>query len=322
MLRRAANPEGRMPLRAHLIELRNRLLVAGLAVVLGAVVGWFVYDPVFAAIIRPLREIAADPERVVQVNFGSIATSFDLKIKISIWLGVIISSPVWIFQVWAFITPGLTRRERWYAVGFMVAAVPLFLAGVGVAWLVLPNAVVFLTGFVPEGSDGLASNIIEASDYIAFVTRVLLAFGIAFLVPVVMVALNLAGLAPARSLFRGWRVAIVMIFVFAAIASPTPDVATMFALAGPMVFLFFAAVGIAFVNDRRRAKRDGTAELSGLSDEEASPVEAAAPLSADPAIDPAVDPAVDTAVDPAVDTAVDPDGPKAGNDPADRVRRG
>lgn len=272
MLRRAVNPEGRMPLRAHLVELRNRLMVAGVAVLVGAVAGWFLYTPVFEAIIQPLRDVAADPDRVVQVNFGNVATSFDLKIKISIWIGVIVSSPVWIFQVWAFITPGLTRRERWYAVGFMAAAVPLFLAGVGIAWLVLPNAVQFLTSFTPTSSEELASNIIEAQDYIAFVTRVLLAFGVAFLIPVVMVALNLAGLAPARSLSKGWRVAIVLIFVFAAIASPTPDVTTMFALAGPMVFLFFAAVGIAYVNDWRRARRNGTAELANLSDEEASSI--------------------------------------------------
>ncbi len=256
-----------MPLRAHLVELRNRVLVAGLAVLVGAVGGWFLYEPVFEAIIAPLRAVAEDSDGTVSVNFGNVATSFDLKIQISIWLGVIISSPVWIFQLWAFITPGLTRKERWYATGFMLAAVPLFLSGVALAWLVLPNAVLFLTSFTPDGSDDLASNIIEARDYISFVTRVLLAFGIAFLIPVVMVAMNFTGLVSARALAKGWRVAIVAIFVFAAIASPTPDVTTMFALAGPMVALFFAAVGIAWVHDWRRGQRDGTA---GLDDDEAS----------------------------------------------------
>lgn len=275
MLKRR-NPEGRMPLRAHLVELRNRVLVAGIAVLAGAVGGWFAYEPVFDAIIAPLRAVAADPDRVVQVNFGNVATSFDLKIQVSIWLGVILSSPVWIYQLWAFITPGLTRKERWYATGFLLAAVPLFLSGVALAWLVLPNAVQFLTSFTPDNSDDLSSNIIEARDYISFVTRLLLAFGIAFLIPVVMVALNFTGLATGRGLLKGWRVAIVAIFVFAAIASPTPDLTPMFALAGPMVVLYFVAVGIALLNDRRRARRDGTA---GLADDEASSIDdGAAPL--------------------------------------------
>ncbi len=279
MLRRARNPEGRMPLRSHLIELRNRVLVAGLAILAGAVLGWILYDQVFNALIAPLRQIASDPDRVVNVNFGNVATSFDLQVKISIWLGVILSSPVWIFQIWAFITPGLTKRERWYAIGFVASAVPLFLSGVAVAWLVLPNAVVFLTSFTPEAPEGfdqaIASNIIEAQDYFAFVTRLLLAFGIAFLIPVVMVALNLAGLVSARSLLKAWRVSIVMVFVFAAIASPTPELTPMFALAAPMIALYFAAVGIAFVTDWRRARRDGTIaldddEASHIGDEEMS----------------------------------------------------
>jgi sec-independent protein translocase protein TatC len=265
------DPEGRMPLRAHLLELRNRVFVAGVGVLLGAVAGWFLYDPIFNSLIEPLRDVAADPDRVVQVNFGNVATSFDLKIQMSIIIGVVVSSPVWIFQIWAFITPGLTRKERWYAIGFVAAAVPLFLGGVGVAWLVLPNAVEFLTGFTPETPEGfdtnINSNIIEARDYLMFVSRLLLAFGIAFLIPVVMVALNLTGLASARGLLKGWRVAVVLIFVFAAIASPTPDLTPMFALAGPMIVLYFAAVGIAWVNDWRRARRDGTA---GLADDEAS----------------------------------------------------
>ena len=274
MLKRARNPEGRMPLRAHLVEFRNRVLVAGIAVLVGAVAGWFVYDSVFEALIQPLRDIAADPTREIRVNFGNVATSFDLQVQISIWIGVILSSPVWIFQLWAFVTPGLTRRERWYAIGFMVAAVPLFLGGVALAWLILPNAITFLTGFTPETPDNfegnIASNIIEARDYLAFVTRLLLAFGVAFLIPVVMVGLNFTGLVSGRALLKAWRVAIVMIFLFAAVASPTPDLTPMFALAGPMVLLFFVAVGIALVNDWRRGRLDGT---RGLDDDEASEID-------------------------------------------------
>ncbi len=278
-----------MPLKAHLIELRNRLFVAAIAVVACAVVGWYLYDVVVAALTAPLDTINADPgtDREAALNYQGPTTAFDIQVKVSLWLGVMLASPVWIYQLWAFVTPGLTRRERWYAVAFMAAAVPLFLGGALLAWFVLPNAIVFLTGFTPEGQ----VNFIPADLYFSFVTRVLLAFGVAFLVPVVMVALNLAGLASARQLVKGWRVAIVICFVFAAIASPTPDITTMFALAGPMVLLYFGAVGIAAFSDWRRHRRAAAAGLSDLADDEAAPLEpASGPVAAPEAIEPGSDP--------------------------------
>lgn len=256
-----------MPLREHLVELRNRIVISVVAVLVGAVAGWFLYDPVYQALVAPLRSVAESSERPVQVNFGSVSTSFNLKIQVSLWLGAMVASPVWIFQLWSFITPGLTRKERWYAFGFAATAVPLFAAGLYIAYLVLPNAVVFLTSFTPDGEEDLASNIIEVSEYITFVTRTSLAFGVAFLVPVVMVGLNLAGLASGRTMLRGWRYAIVVAFLFAAIATAAPGVEIMLALAVPIIVLYFVAVGICMVNDWRRARRNGTA---GLSDDEAS----------------------------------------------------
>ena len=255
-----------MPLRAHLVELRNRLIIAGVAVVFCAIAGWFLYKPLVAELVRPMQ-IAADVNaQVLELRFSSVTEAFDQQVKLSLWIGVIMSSPVWIYQLWAFITPGLTRRERWYAVGFLGAAVPLFLAGVGLAWLTLPNAFIFLTGLNPEEVD----SIFDFSLYLGFVTRIALGFGIAFLLPVVMVALNFSGLASGRGLLKGWRVAIVAAFVFAAIASPTPDIIVMFALATPIVGLYWIAVAIALLHDRRRARRDGTA---GLADDEASEID-------------------------------------------------
>lgn len=263
-------PGGRMPLRDHLRELRRRLAFIALGLVVGAVVGWFVYDPVFALLQRPILDLAEAREQTVALNFQGVATSFDMRIKVSLFLGVIVSSPWWIYQLWAFITPGLTRRERTYAVAFLAAAVPLFLGGSALAWWVLPNAVALLTEFTPDE----ATNLIDAQLYLSFVMRVILAFGVAFLLPVVMVALNLAGLVRARTWAVGWRWAVLTAFVFAAIATPTPDVVTMLSVAFPVCILYFLALGVCVLHDRRVDRAlvaQGLPRLDGtLADEDAA----------------------------------------------------
>lgn len=256
-----------MPLRQHLRELRNRLLKAGVAIVVGAVVGWFLYPPVFEALMRPIYDLAhAHPDRFVSVNFAQVSSPFNLQLKLSFYIGFVISSPIWLYQLWAFIVPGLTKREKRYSLGFVAVAVPLFLTGLGLAWLVLPNAVRFLTEFTPKGG----SNIIVADDYLTFVLRIMLAFGLAFVTPLLLVALNLIGVLSARALAKGWRVAVFLCFLFAAIASPTPDAGSMLALAFPMVALYMIAVGLAFLNDRRKARRAAAEGWGDLADDEAS----------------------------------------------------
>jgi len=259
-----------MPLREHLRELRNRLLKAGLAIAVGAVVGWFLYNPLFEALIRPILDLANKRAGAdAKVILPQVATAFNLQLKLSFYIGVVVSSPVWLYQLWAFIVPGLTKREKRYAMGFVAVAVPLFLAGITLAWFVLPNAVTFLTEFTPKG----AANYINADDYLTFVTRIMLAFGIAFVTPLLLVALNMVGILPARSLAKGWRIAVFLCFLFAAVASPTPDAGSMLALAFPMVGLFMIAVGIAFLNDRRKARRAAAEGWGDLSDDEASPLD-------------------------------------------------
>lgn len=258
-----------MPLREHLRELRQRILKAGLAVMVGAVVGWFLYDPVYEALQRPIEEVRRSrPGELITLNLDQVATSFNLQLRMAFYIGIVLSSPIWLYQLWAFIVPGLTKRERRRAMGFAAAGVPLFLTGLGLAWLVLPNAVRFLTNFTPRGT----SNVINASDYLAFVTQIMLAFGIAFVVPLLLVALNMAGVLSAISLAKGWRVAVFLCFLFAAIASPTPDAGSMLALAFPMVGLYMVAVGIAWFNDRRRERRRAAEGFGDLSDDEASPL--------------------------------------------------
>ncbi len=253
-----------MPIRAHLVELRKRVVLAAVGLVVGAVGGWFLYDPVLAALQQPLVAAAAARHGVIALNFSGIASSFDMKIKVSLFLGVIAASPWWIYQLWAFITPGLSGRERRYAVGFVAASVPLFLSGAALAWWALPNAVSLLTEFTPTG----AVNYIDAQSYLVFVMRLILAFGLAFLVPVVMVALNLVGLVRARTWIRGWRWAVMLAFVFAAVMSPTPDAITMIVLAMPIIALYFGAIGVCRVHDRRVDRARLAEGLPSLDPEE------------------------------------------------------
>jgi sec-independent protein translocase protein TatC len=240
-----------MPLMDHLRELRNRVLLAASGLAVGAVVGWFVYNPLFEALQRPILNLAKQRSSQVVINFSGVATSLDMQIKVALFAGVILSSPWWIYQLWAFIAPGLSRRERRYTLAFVAAGVPLFLGGAWVAWWLLPKAVAVLTGFTPQG----AANIIDAQTYLGFVMRMVLAFGVAFLLPVVMVGLTLAGMVRARVWLAGWRWAVLLSALFAAMATPTGDALSMFVLMGPMVVLYFTAVGVGAVIDRRRDAR-------------------------------------------------------------------
>jgi sec-independent protein translocase protein TatC len=172
-------------------------------------------------------------------------------IQVSVFLGLIIASPVWLYQLWAFIVPGLHKKERRLALSFVAAAVPLFVGGVTLAWLVLPNAVRVLTDFTPSGG----SNFISAQVYLSFVLRLLLAFGVAFLLPVVLFGLNLAGILRGEQLVKSWRITVFLVCLFAAMAAPGADAMSMFYLAGPMLALFFAAIGLCVLNDRRRDRR-------------------------------------------------------------------
>ncbi len=247
-----------MPLGSHLRELRKRIVRVALGLVAGAVAGWFLYEPVFETLIRPLRAVAARRDELVAINFSGLAASLDMQIQVSLFLAVLLTSPWWIYQLWAFVTPGLTRRERRYAVAFLGSAVPLFLVGAVVAWWMLPHAVAILTSFTPAG----AQNLIDAPTYLSFVMRLVLAFGVAFLLPVIMVALDLVGAVRAGTWLRAWRWAVVVIVTFAAVATPTPDAITMLVVAIPMCALYFGAVWICAVHDRRVERRAGAEALA------------------------------------------------------------
>jgi sec-independent protein translocase protein TatC len=263
--RRARNPEGRMSLGDHLRELRRRVVISALAVFVGAVLGWIYYLRVYNALSAPFNDYKrANPHSTISLNFGNATAAFSQQVSIALFVGVVAASPVWMYQVWAFIVPGLTKKEKRLSLAFLGAIVPLFLAGCGLAYYVLPKVLKVLYGFTPAG----ASNIQQVSDYFSFVTRFILAFGAAFLLPVLLVALNAIGILPSRSMIRAWRPAVFGIFVLSAIATPTPDAFTMFLLAIPLCVLYFAAILVSRLIERRR--RRSRPEWIDVSDDEAS----------------------------------------------------
>lgn len=249
--RGTANPEKRMSLGAHLVELRKRLFRSALAIILGAVVGWILTDLFIWEAIQAPVEAVAEAQGGGGIIFPTISSAFDLRLQVAFTVGIVISSPVWLYQIFAFLVPGLNRRERKFSFIFLASAIPLFLAGCAAGWFVLPNIVKLMTGFVPEGSESL----LTAKEYYDFVLKLVLAIGIAFVVPVFIVLLNFAGVISAQSIIKSWRVAILVITLFTAIATPSADVVSMFMLAIPMIGLYFAAYGIAYLHDKRVAKR-------------------------------------------------------------------
>ena len=241
-----------MPLKAHLTEARNRLVKSALAMLPGVVIGWILYDPLMYALTAPLREISEIRGINASLNFEGVTTSFDLKIQISLILGLVIASPVWIYQLWAFITPGLTKKERSYTLSYMFASVPLFLAGIFSGWLIWPNIVRALTSFTPQGG----SNIMKAIDYLQFALQLMLFMGVAFLVPVLLFALNAIGMVRGRTYLKAWRFTILGVTIVSAMAAPGSDVMSMFFLAVPLLVLYFGAIGLCMLNDKRRDRRD------------------------------------------------------------------
>ena len=245
------NREGRMTLGDHLLELRKRLYIAAAAILVGMVGGWFVADFLLDLLREPIYTIAEAQNRVATLNYDGISSAFDLKLQIALTIGIVATSPIWLYQIWAFFMPGLTRREIKYTLGFFLSAIPLFLLGCWAGWTVFPHIVELMTSFAPSQD----SAIITAKTYFDFVLKLVLVVGVAFVLPVFLVLLNFAGVISAKSILKSWRVAILLIVLFTAIATPAADILSMFMLAIPMVVLYFSAAGIAWLHDRRKAKK-------------------------------------------------------------------
>ena len=240
-----------MSLSGHLKELRNRLFWSAIFLLAGSIAGWFMFDAVFAELQRPIVALAEEPGSNATINFPTVVSAFDVRLQVSIFLGVMMSSPVWLFNIWSFITPGLKKKERKYTIWFVVVSVPLFLGGVSLAWSLLPTFVQVLVGFTPEGS----ANVINASEYILFTLRILLVFGIAFVLPVVLVLLNFAGIITAQNILKSWRLAVFVAAVIGAVATPVAEPMAMFLLMVPLLILYFVAAGIATLHDKSLARK-------------------------------------------------------------------
>jgi sec-independent protein translocase protein TatC len=248
----APRRDKRMSLGAHLVELRRRLMIAALALVVGMVVAFLIADPIITWITGPIRQIAETRgDEFSALNFSTVTSAFDMRMRIAFSIGIFLSAPVWLWQIWAFIMPGLTRKEVRYTVAFVSAAIPLFFAGCYVGVLIVPHVIELMWSFTPDGG----VNFYQAADYYDFVFKLMIVIGVAFVLPVFLVALNFAGIMSGKAILKGWRVAILIAATFAALATPAADVVSMLMLAGILTVLFFAAAGVSLLFDRQRAKR-------------------------------------------------------------------
>ena len=266
--------EGSMTLIEHLRELRSRLFKASVAIVAATTLGLFVAGRVRQFIQDPYCSymISRTAEKC-QFNLQNPLDLFMLNLKIALYLGLILAGPIWLYQLWAFIAPGLHRRERKFGYIFAGIATPLFAIGFALGYYMMVRSMPFLLGL--SGDD--VNVTVNLPGYFELVTSVMLIFGLGFEFPLVIGMLNFAGVVSARRLLSWWRTAVFLTFLFAAIFTPTPEPFSMTILALAMSALYFAAVGIAFLNDRRRARH---ALYQDLNDDEASPIEPVSPVDA------------------------------------------
>lgn len=242
---------------SHLKELRRRLLWCVLGIGLGTVGGWFLYDPVMEFLQSPLRELTStDP----QLNFQTIGAAFDLRVSVALWVGIILSSPWWILQIGLFIGPGLRRAEKMYVAAFGLAGLVLFLVGAWAGVLVIPQAVDVLIAFVPQD----AATLLRADAFVSFCMHLILAFGLSFLVPEILVALNFTGVLSVRAMLKAWRWAVVVCFTFAAVINPLPSPVPMILQALALLALYFLAIGISALHERHIRRRTPTPLAPGL----------------------------------------------------------
>lgn len=264
-----------MPLVEHLRELRNRLAKAVLFVAVGTVVAWFFYDHILAFLEAPYCSLPSKLRYSGQIDdscslvIQDPLSGFLRRIKVSALVGAVGSAPLWLYQIWAFVAPGLKRNEKRYTISFVIASTVLFACGAVLAYLTLAKGLQLLVSTAGEGTVALFT----IDNYLSFVNTMLVVFGASFEVPLLVVMLNLVGVLSYQRLRRWQRVAIFLIFVFAAIATPSQDPFTMCALAVPMCALFEGAVLFAFVHDRRKARREAAESFHELPDDVASPLD-------------------------------------------------
>ena len=253
------SPDGTMALVDHLRELRYRVIISFIGFVLVFIAAFVVENTTHLLTdlmswpILDARDayLAKYPDREVILSTDGVMGGFSLQVKVAAVAGLIFSCPIWIWQLWSFIVPGLLASEKKYTTRFMGAAIPLFLLGTFMGYIVLPKGFAVMMGFNPPGT----TNINEMNSYLSFELRMLLVFGLSFLLPVVLVALNLLGVVKAHQLAKFRTIAVFACFIFGALATPSTDPISMLALAVPMVAMYLISEVICQAHDRAVAAK-------------------------------------------------------------------
>ena len=252
----ARSESAKMPLLEHLREFRKRVVKSSVAISLAALIGWFFYNEIITKLAQPVCDLAA-AQRTGSNTCGSLYINgvlgpLNLQIKVALLTGVILSAPIWLYQLWAFIAPALHRKEKRNSIFFFIAATPFFAAGTYLGYSILPVAIKVLFGFTPQS----LTNLVKFDDYLDFVMRAILLFGIAFELPVFLVTFNLIGFLSGKAILRPWRIWVFCIVLFVAGFTPSADPLSMILLAVPLILLYFISGVFALWNDKRRAKNE------------------------------------------------------------------
>lgn len=247
--------EGRMTLIEHLAELRTRIIRATLGVVLGFIVMIAFYDQVLDFMRGPYEALCKKkPELTCDLQFIGPLEGFGTRLNISTYGAIILALPIILWQIWRFVVPALHAKERKYAVPFILSSIVLFLMGGAVAYLTLTPALDFLISWA--GSDVKAN--FRVSEYVKLFGLMIAAFGVTFEFPVLLVFLQLVGVLTPQTLIKQWRYAIVIIFIIAAVITPSGDPYSMMAMGLPMALFYFISVVIGLVAQRRKRAREAT----------------------------------------------------------------
>ena len=265
-----------MTLVAHLTELRNRVAKALLALVIATAISFWWYEHGLGDFIRapycglPADLRYGDSDSGCGLLITDVFAGVFIRLKVSFLAGAVLSAPFWLYQLWAFITPGLKRNEKRYGIGFVAVSTLLFALGAVLAYISLSAGLELLLSLAGDGT----IIALTAQDYIGFVLSLLVAFGVSFEMPLIAIALNLVGVLSYEVLSRSRRWIFFLTIVFAAFVTPTQDPFTMLLMAIPMIVLFEGAIQLARVVDKRRARREAAESFAEISPDEPSPIDA------------------------------------------------